>query len=141
MNKTRSNLNMQDSRSNLNDMSSPPRSNSVHPNQSSREAVENDTLDRTTQGNGRQFTRQRQKSGSSMGMGSMARRRGRSKSRERMRQSRSQQNIAQTSSLPRPNEDGEEDSQRPVMRRSRSNHSLRSTNQRRQRKSGECSVM
>merc|ERR1712018_1062530 len=106
---------------------------------SSREAV--DTLERSTQGQGRQYIRQRQRSGSSMGMGSMARRRGRSQSRDRMRQSRSQQNIAQTSSLPRPNQDREEDNQGPVMRRSRSNHSLRSTNHRRQRKSGECSVM
>ena len=44
-------------------------------------------------------------------------------------------------SKPRQNQDGEEDNQGPVMRRSRSNHSLRATNQRRQRKSGECSVM
>ena len=137
LNKTRSNLSMQESRSNLEDVA---RSNSAHPRQSSKEVVETDTLKQATQSQGRPYTRQRQRSGSSMGMGSMARRRGRSKSRERMRQSRSQQNIIQTSSLPRPNQNGEEN-QVPTVRRSRSNHSMRATTQRRQKKSGDCSVM
>ena len=128
---------MQESRSNLEDVA---RSNSAHPRQSSKEVVETDTLKQATQSQGRPYTRQRQRSGSSMGMGSMARRRGRSKSRERMRQSRSQQNIIQTSSLPRPNQNGEEN-QVPTVRRSRSNHSMRATTQRRQKKSGDCSVM
>ena len=97
----------------------------------------NGTLDNSISGNkGRQYRRQR--SGGSMS--SLARKRGRSKSRERPR-ARAGARGRQSRSLPRPEQDEAEDVQRAPMSRSKSNWSVKSSNNRRRRKSGDCSIM
>jgi len=96
------------------------------------------TLDNSTLENnkGRQYRRQR--SGGSVS--SLARRRGRSKSRERPR-ARPGARGRQSRSLPRHEQDEADDIQRAPMSRSKSNWSVKSSNNRRRRKSGDCTIM
>ena len=138
--KSKSNLAVNESKSNLLEESEVQRSSNAPPAQATapREDSGEGTLSAPGPG-----PRQRPRSAGSMSTLTRPRR-GRSKSRDRARQ-RPQPASRQSSSLPRPRprsqveEAGEQ--QRPPMRRSKSNWSLRSSNYRRRRKSGDCSII
>ena len=130
--RSQSRSNLRKSRSNLVDNNVEQKSN-IPDNSQQEQSKE---TEKETPGDPR-YSRQRQRT-SSMGS-SLARRRGRSKSRQR-RSAAAAAAQSKSSSLPRPKTD-EDDQQRAPIRRSRSNWSLRSSNYRRRRRSGECVII